>query len=481
VSPTVVVITEQKEVQLNMCGIAGFSMSPNSTVNVRSLAHELLSAIQFRGSDASGFAFTKGGTSGVYKNDQPGGQLPLSELPRRAETVILHTRYATQGAVTDNRNNHPVLSPEANIALVHNGVISNDYEFRANMGGEFSGLPAVDTAVIPALIEKYGLKAAVPMLEGYAAIAYLDDRDEDKRTLHLARLESSPVAFTWLLDGSFVFASTKGLLEGALLMAGLEYGHVFEMAEEMYLRVAGGIILESDDGYQMQENWYAQSRWASATAGGGGGKSAIATGGSENTYTGIGSSFGNVVFDDDNPNDDSSQGYFWNAETKTYDPVEEGWGQDYRSKVTTNADEIAMAYAEGETDANGDRRRVFIRNKDGELVEQNPDDDRDPDLQGYYIRLEDSSMDFFETIEELEDKLQWLSGLNLWDDCPFPDAERKQRWTNFVVDMGQITNSDGMESWLTDLAMVDTHESPNVYNLQYVRDGLSSIMSYVMS
>ena len=74
------------------------------------------------------------GSTGFYKQPRPGSQLSLGELPRDARTVILHTRFATQGSTSDNRNNHPVISPEGNIALVHNGVISNDHLLRGDLG-----------------------------------------------------------------------------------------------------------------------------------------------------------------------------------------------------------------------------------------------------------------------------------------------------------------------------------------------------------
>lgn len=440
-----------------MCGIAGMSMHPSSKVNVRALAHALLSAIEYRGSDASGYAFVNGARTGTYKQAVPGSQLSLGDLPRRAQSVILHTRYATQGHQSDNRNNHPVLSPDGDLALVHNGVISNDYEFRpaANRpprDDEFAGLAAVDSAVIPALIRKFGLKDAAAKLEGYAAIAYLDAKKADRRTLTLARIESSPVAWTWLADGSFVFASTQSLLAAALLDANLDFGHIFEMPEKTAIRVVDGVITSCDDDIEMEESWWAKARFSSATAGGHGNR---ATG--YNQY-GIGSTFGNIDFEDDsavdNPNDDL------------------GWqDNEYRAKVTTDPDEIAMAMMP-ETNGTGECRYVPGYG----WVEMG--DQSSNDVVGFYVELDDSSLEAYQTLAELEDGLDFLANLNLWENAPFPHAEPKLRWTNFVTDMGCITVSGNYESWIEDLGMIDQFESPATYNLDYIRDGLTNIMMH---
>ena len=453
-----------------MCGIAGFNLHPSSRVNTRELAHNLLSAIETRGSHSSGYAFVKGDDVGVYKNAVPGSQLPLGDLPRRAQTVILHTRFATQGSQRDNRNNHPVISPNGSIALVHNGVISNDYLFRERLGGEFEGLPAVDTAVIPALIEKYGFEATVPKLEGYAAVAYLDLESKDSDILNLARLDYSPVAFTWLEDGSFVFASTEILLVGALELSGLEYGHIWTMPEETHMAIRNGVILSVTDGHKMQEDWYTRRQWSSATAGG---HTTTPTGtvGSEvttNVY-GIGSSFGNIeTGDEDNLSYDEDRAIRDGEYRKVEN--EDGttsyyWDNDYRNtknQVTFDPDE-AMAFANETNEPAG----TWVAGPDGALVRLEDDDD----LKGFYVEMDDSSIETQASLEELEKFLGWIANMTLGNDVPFPGVEPKLKWTNFVRDIGHISVRDGMVSWLEDLANIDKFENPSVYNLEYIREG----------
>jgi hypothetical protein len=223
-----------------MCGIAGFSLSVDSTINARKLSNAMLTAIEDRGYMASGYAFHHEGVHGYHSAAQPGSSLPLKFMPRKARTVILHTRLATHGAVTDNRNNHPVTSPAGNIALVHNGVIYNHNQVRSKVDGN---LPDVDTSVIPAVIEQQGV-ASLNLLDGDAAIAWLDKRDQG--TLHLARYQHSPLCVAQLEDGSFVFASTEQLLWRVLIQLNLMPTWMHNPAELEYYTIRDGRILSRD-------------------------------------------------------------------------------------------------------------------------------------------------------------------------------------------------------------------------------------------
>ena len=219
-----------------MCGIAGFSLTPNSKVKSRQLANAMLTAIEDRGYMASGFAYSHDGAMGYHSAPQPGSSLSLKFMPRKARTVILHTRLATHGSVNDNRNNHPVISPDGNIALVHNGVIYNHDQVRETISCQ---LPAVDTSVIPATIEQHGI-ASIDRLDGDAAIAWLDRRDPD--TLHLARYQHSPLCVAHIEDGSFVFASTEQLLWRVLIQLDLVPTWMHEPNELDYYTIKHGII-----------------------------------------------------------------------------------------------------------------------------------------------------------------------------------------------------------------------------------------------
>lgn len=223
-----------------MCGIAGFSLAPNSRIKTRQLANAMLTAIEDRGYMASGFGFWHNEQMGYHSDAVPGSSLSLKFLPRKAKTVILHTRLATHGSVNDNRNNHPVTSPTGDIALVHNGVIYNHKHIRTKIDGK---LPDVDTSVIPALIEQKGI-ASINQLDGDAAIAWLDRSQPG--VMHLARYQHSPLTMAHLEDGSFVFASTEALLWRVLVQLDLMPTWMQSADELDYFTIKNGIVQSKD-------------------------------------------------------------------------------------------------------------------------------------------------------------------------------------------------------------------------------------------
>jgi hypothetical protein len=219
-----------------MCGIAGFSLSADSKIKPRKLANALLTAIEDRGYMAAGFAYQDGSHLGWHKAAGLGSQLSLKTMPKDAKNVILHTRLATHGAVTDNRNNHPVLSPAEDIALVHNGVIYNHDQVRKQLG---MTLPDVDTSVIPAVIEQWGLDK-ISTLDGDAAIAWFNRNEQG--VLHLARYQYSPLVMAQVEDGSFIFCSTEQLLWKALIQLDLLPVWMETASELEYYTITDGVI-----------------------------------------------------------------------------------------------------------------------------------------------------------------------------------------------------------------------------------------------
>lgn len=232
-----------------MCGIAGFSIGKGDhrRLNCRQLARELLLSIQERGEDATGAAWSEtveGGKDVMFaKLDIPADEFvgSLKELmPVYTRTAILHTRWATQGDPADNDNNHPIVV--GSTVGVHNGVITNDDTLFAE--DDWDRIAEVDSEAIFQLIEH----AKDPLtqlhrLKGRAAIAWLDTKTPD--TLHLARLDGSPLWIGTTVGGSLVFASTKPLLEEAAKRASVRLGWVREVPEFTYMRVEGGKVVKT--------------------------------------------------------------------------------------------------------------------------------------------------------------------------------------------------------------------------------------------
>jgi predicted glutamine amidotransferase len=223
-----------------MCGIAGFSLSKNSKINSKKLSNALLCGIESRGNQAAGYAWQDGVSSGIYKSNVRGSSLSLKGMPRNADTVILHTRYATHGSVNVMANNHPVMSPDSNIALVHNGVIYNHNRVRKELP---YSLPEVDTSVIPAILQKYGTDR-LDMLDGDASIAWLDERENG--TLRVGRFSHSPLFVAQTADGSLVFASTETILLQALKRVRMDVVYLQNVPEKVLYTVRQGRIDGSD-------------------------------------------------------------------------------------------------------------------------------------------------------------------------------------------------------------------------------------------
>jgi hypothetical protein len=220
-----------------MCGIAGFSLSKTSKIKPRQLSNALLGAIEDRGGMASGFAWQDNEHMGFYKAAVTGSTLSLKTMPKDVRNVILHTRLATHGSTNDNRNNHPVLSPNEDIALVHNGVIYNHNQVRNQLG---MTLPDVDTSVIPAIIEQRGLDS-INELDGDAAIAWFNRKEHN--TMHLARYKHSPLVMAQVEDGSFIFCSTEQLLWRVLVSMDLMPTWMETASELDYFTIRDGVVM----------------------------------------------------------------------------------------------------------------------------------------------------------------------------------------------------------------------------------------------
>jgi glucosamine--fructose-6-phosphate aminotransferase (isomerizing) len=201
-----------------MCGIAGYSLSPDSSVERTLAAQALLAGIAERGADAVGYAH-RAGTGSVDVTKLRGGASALLDelaVPREASQVILHVRDFTKGHPDIEVNNHPIR--HGTVVGVHNGVIENDDALLARYGLErFHEQMSVDSEAIFALMEHRRHNArALRELRGTMAAAWLDERSSDR--LFLARGISRPL---WLgrTDRDLFFASTRralAIVEAAL-------------------------------------------------------------------------------------------------------------------------------------------------------------------------------------------------------------------------------------------------------------------------
>lgn len=114
-----------------MCGIVGYT-GQRGTVGV---LLEGLSRLEYRGYDSAGVSVLDGDAVALRKK---GGKLAvlrdsLEHAPLPDEGAgIGHTRWATHGGPTDE-NAHPHLGDEGRLSLIHNGIIENFAELRAEL------------------------------------------------------------------------------------------------------------------------------------------------------------------------------------------------------------------------------------------------------------------------------------------------------------------------------------------------------------
>jgi glucosamine 6-phosphate synthetase-like amidotransferase/phosphosugar isomerase protein len=235
-----------------MCGIAGFSLHPDSDLPRALIAQMLLSGIAERGADAAGFAF-RAGSEPITVHKQPGGAsllfTQLRQVPCDTDTLLLHTRELTKGAAMIAANNHPV--SHGHVVGVHNGHIFNDEElFDAYGLGRDDPDATVDTEIIMALADSLWLELPFHELRGALATAIIDGR-RPAETL-LARGATRPL---WLAEGEdgIMFASTGTAL--SLISAVFDRPFKVEaLAEGCAFTVRGGEIVERRT-FEPNRNW----------------------------------------------------------------------------------------------------------------------------------------------------------------------------------------------------------------------------------
>ena len=196
-----------------MCGIAGYSLSPDSAVQRTLAAQALLAAIAERGADAVGYAYRSPGEARIHGHKQRSGPSALLEaihIPGTATQALVHVRDYTKGHPRIEANNHPIR--HGAVVGIHNGIIVNDEQIFEDRGIERAHPEmTVDSEAIFALVDEDDSHARpLEALRGSMATAWLDERRPD--VLFLARGVGRPL---WVGEGrrELFFASTRLALE----------------------------------------------------------------------------------------------------------------------------------------------------------------------------------------------------------------------------------------------------------------------------
>jgi len=210
-----------------MCGIVGCIGRGDDTLGV---LIDGLRSLEYRGYDSAGIAL--GPTIDVIRRS---GELDALEDALATTTLsgtfgIGHTRWSTHGPPTD-RNAHPHTDEAGRVAVVHNGIIENYTELKADLeaqGVTFSS--ETDTEVVPHLIAQAldrgedpetAFHNTVDKLEGSYAIAAIIDGSE---TIYAAR-QGSPLVVGVDDDSTFLASDVPAFVEHTRNVVFLEDGH----------------------------------------------------------------------------------------------------------------------------------------------------------------------------------------------------------------------------------------------------------------
>jgi glutamine---fructose-6-phosphate transaminase (isomerizing) len=146
-----------------MCGIFGYI---GRRTDAGSMVIKGLKSLEYRGYDSWGVALRK--VDGTLRSEKDVGKIGAvrpEDYADPSSLAIAHSRWATHGGVTKG-NAHPHFSCDGSIAVVHNGIIENYEELRAELkkaGHTFKS--ETDTEVIPHLIEEYLKQGAKDLTE----------------------------------------------------------------------------------------------------------------------------------------------------------------------------------------------------------------------------------------------------------------------------------------------------------------------------
>jgi glucosamine--fructose-6-phosphate aminotransferase (isomerizing) len=222
-----------------MCGIVGSA----ARRDILPVLVEGLRRLEYRGYDSCGVAALSGDRLERLRSVKRVKDLSLQIKNKKlaAQTGIAHTRWATHGApVTVNA--HPIFS-RGEIAVVHNGIIENHEELRAELkAAGYAFETQTDTEVIAHLVHRLyrgrlldAVREATRHLVGAYAIAVLSRR-EPHRVVG-ARV-GNPLVVGLGKDENFLASDTLALAGVTDRFVYLEEGDVAEAGLEGF-RVLG--------------------------------------------------------------------------------------------------------------------------------------------------------------------------------------------------------------------------------------------------
>lgn len=212
-----------------MCGIIGYIGGGDAAEIILGG----LKRLEYRGYDSAGAAFLTDGKIQVMKKQGRVEKLAPLLKSVNAHLGIGHTRWATHGVPSDV-NAHPHRA--GGIAVVHNGIIENYAELKAELISEGSKFVSdTDSEVVAhLLLKKYNgdlvlaLRETVKLLKGsYALMAIC----EGEQRIAVAR-HKSPLIIGYGSDGNFCASDEPALAGLCNTITILEDGDIAEITSD---------------------------------------------------------------------------------------------------------------------------------------------------------------------------------------------------------------------------------------------------------
>jgi len=222
-----------------MCGIFGCILRTDEAAPI---IHKGLKKLEYRGYDSVGIATLQGNKLFIKKDrgkiDNVHAIHNLDAMPGRVG--IGHTRWATHGAPYQV-NAHPHTDCENEVAVVHNGIIENFGELKAELeeqGHTFKS--KTDSEVIAHLVENQltkglsfaeAVRESVKLLEGSYALAVISVNEPEK--IVCARRES-PLVLGVAENGLYVASDIPAFLPYTNKSVVIEDGELVVLSHKGY-------------------------------------------------------------------------------------------------------------------------------------------------------------------------------------------------------------------------------------------------------
>ncbi len=226
-----------------MCGVFGYIGKKNAV----DIIFNGLKKLEYRGYDSAGIAVVVDKELHIRKSVGKLSNLGLSieENPISANIGVGHTRWATHGSPS-RENAHPHTDTAKTVVIVHNGIIENYIELKAELqkdGQEFKS--ETDTEVIVHLIKKYykdnlffAVQKTLNRIKGSYALGIVSKNEPDK--IICAR-QDAPLIIGIGVGENFMASDIPALLPYTRNMIFLENGDIAEITtgESNYKKFQG--------------------------------------------------------------------------------------------------------------------------------------------------------------------------------------------------------------------------------------------------